>query len=111
MFETISNMVNYAQPNQTGVAERLGSVGSISGMIVNIVIGVGFSISLVAIALSAVMHVLSGGDPDKTKRAWNAFLYGAIGAAFSLGIVALKNIVIRAFGIDDPNIINGPPTP
>ena len=108
MFDTINNMINNAQPNQTDVVDRFGSIGDIAGMIINLVIGIGFSISMLAVALSFVMYVLSGGDPDKTKKAWNAFLYGIIGAAISLGVVALKIIVVKAFGIDDPNILDVP---
>ena len=108
MFETLEKIISRVQPSQTEVMVRLGSVGNISSVIINLMIGLGFSISLVAIALSAVMHVLSEGDPDKTQGAWNAFLYGAIGAAFSLGLFAIKNIVVRAFGITDTTILDGP---
>ncbi|MFC1756182.1 hypothetical protein ACFLZK_02200 [Patescibacteria group bacterium] len=110
MFDTISKIFNNADSNQgQGVSwGRFGTIESTVGVVINLVIGLGFSISMVAITISFVMYVLSEGDPDKTKRAWSAFLYGVIGAALSLGIVALKTIVVKAFGINDTNILNVP---
>ena len=110
MFDTIAKIFNNADSNQ-GQGTSWGTFGTLEntvGVVINLVIGLGFSISMVAITISAVMYVLSEGDPDKTKRAWSAFLYGAIGAALSLGVVALKAIAIKAFGINDPNILDGP---
>ena len=76
----------------------------IVSMVVNLLIWVGFIISIIAIAYSMILHTMSGGDPDKTKKAWSAFINGIIAAAISLGAVALKVIVLKAFGVDTTGI-------
>jgi len=108
MFDTIGGIFRHAEPSQQLAWANFGSIKNTVAVVINLVTALGFMISMVAITFSMVMYVLSGGDPDKTKRAWSAFLYGVIGAALSLGVFALKNIVVRAFGITDTSIIDGP---
>ena len=76
----------------------------IVSMVINVLIGVGFMIGIIAIVLSAIKYTMSQGDPDKTKEAWRAFIYGVIAAAISLGAVALKVIVLKAFGVETTGI-------
>jgi len=99
-LNTIRNNVTGGSPDQ----DIYGTVGGISGAVINLIIGVGFSIGILAIAYSMLMYVLSCGNPDKTKTAWNAFLYGVIGTAFAIGVFALKNIVVRAIGVNSADI-------
>ena len=108
MFETIHTIVNNTNPNQSGVVERFGSVGNIAVILINLISMLGFAISFVAIALSAVKYTLVGGEPEKAQSAWRTFLYGLIGAAISLGVFAIKNIIVKAIGVTDPNIVGIP---
>lgn len=108
MTDTLDDIISGVNPSPSGALDRFGSVGNISGILINLVWGVGFSIGILAIAYSALLYILSGGNPDKTKRAWNAFLYGVIGTALAIGVFALKNIVVRGFGVDSPDIENVP---
>lgn len=111
LTEVFDNMLDWVDPSPRNimvdgqsVVDRFGTVGGIAAIIVNLVIGVGFSVGLLAISYSFVMYVLSGGNPDKTKKAWNAFLYGVIGTAIAIGVFALKNIVVGAFGVSSTDI-------
>jgi hypothetical protein len=88
--------------------QRFGTIGNISAILINLVIGIGFGVGILCIALSMVLYVLSGGNPEKTKTAWRAFIYGVIGTMIAIGAFALKNIVVRAIGVDDPNILDVP---
>jgi hypothetical protein len=80
------------------------NIWELFALAVNVIMAVGFSIGLLAITYSFFMYVVSGGNPEKTKRAWDAFIYGVIGTAIALGAVALKGIVLRGFGVDTTGI-------
>ena len=108
MFEIIENIANRVNPSQDYVWERFGSIGKISIIVINSIIGIGFAISIIATAFSAIKYILATDNPDNAKAAWRTFLYGIIGAAISLGAFALKNIVVGAFGVTDPNIVDVP---
>ncbi len=107
MFNTIDEIMAQTVPGPE-IDARFGTIGHISGIIINLIIGVGFGLGIFAITLSMLMYILSGGNPDHTKKAWRAFIFGVIGTALSIATFALKNIVVRVFGIDDPNILNVP---
>ncbi len=66
----------------------------------NFMMAVAFAISILAVAYSAIMYIVSGGNPDNTKKAWNAFIYGVVGAAVSVGLFALTRIVLSGFGVE-----------
>jgi len=85
-------------------AGEYSSLVIIVSMVVNLLIWLGFIISIIAISYSMILYIMSTGDPDKTKQAWSAFINGVIAAAISLGAVALKVIVLRAFGVDTTGI-------
>lgn len=87
----------------------VGTFSSLGAIAVNLVMGLGFGFGICSIAYSMVMYVLSGGDPDKTKKAWYAFIYGVIGTAVSIGILFFKNVVVKSMGIDTPEIVNNVP--
>jgi hypothetical protein len=108
MYDTLNHIIDNVSPSQSGLGERFGSIGNISAIVLNFLIGVGFSIGIIAIAYSAYMYTMSGGNPDNTKKAWHAFLYGVIGAMFSIALIALKNIVVKGIGVETPDITGTP---
>lgn len=105
MFDTLNDVVNnadYTPPNVHTFSE-------LAAIILNFVIGIGFSLSVVAVAYSMYLYVMSGGNPESTKKAWNAFLWGVIGGAIVLGSVAIKGMVLDAFGVNIPALQNTTP--
>lgn len=108
MFKIIEDIANKVEPPQDYVWERYQSIEKISGIVINFIIGLGFGISILAIAFSAIKYILASDNPDNAKAAWRTFLYGVFGVAISLGAFALKNIVVGAFGVEDPNILDIP---
>jgi len=99
MFGTIDDIIDELGSG-LGTTSDYTTVSDFLGVAINILIGVSFSISIIGITLSAVMYILSGGNPEKTSKAWRAFLYGVIGGAISLGLIALKQIVFSLVGLD-----------
>ena len=104
MFDTLRSTFNWTDPNYTPRVNNIQSVAQIFAMAINLMIGVGFSIGLLCIAYSFYMYVMSGGNPDKTSQAWRAFIYGVWGTAVAIGAIALKEIIIRGFGVETTGI-------
>ncbi|OGC45205.1 hypothetical protein A2V49_01165 [candidate division WWE3 bacterium RBG_19FT_COMBO_34_6] len=67
-------------------------------VLINIMIGLSFSFSIVGLAMSMVLYVLSGGNPDKTKTAWSAFIYSVIAGCLTVGLVAIRWMIYRVIG-------------
>lgn len=81
-----------------------GTLVVIVSMALNLLVYLGFLISIVAIAFSFIKYILSEGDPERTKEAWSAFILGVIAAAISLGAVALKVIIMKIIGVETTGI-------
>ena len=105
MFDVLNDVVE----DVTVAPPEINTFSDLSAIAINFVIGIGFSLSFVALAYSFYMYIISGGNPENTKRAWNAFLWGLIGGAVVLGSVAIRGMVIDAFGVASPQLQD--PTP
>jgi len=104
MFQTIDNAIDDIGSTLGTIGGDYNTVSDVLGVAINLLIAVSFSISIISITLSAVMYILSGGNPEKTSKAWKAFLYGVIGGAISLGLIVLKQIVFKLVGLDTSGI-------
>jgi len=108
MFDVFNKITNRVDPDlAVGGDLAVGDYGTfitVVSMVLNVLMGIGFAISIVAIAFSAILYTMSGGDPEKTSRAWRAFINGVIAAAISIGAVAIKVIVLKAFGVETTGI-------
>ena len=102
MFDLIPESISDTLKNQT-------SIGDIWGLILNIMMGVSFSISLLSIAYAGILYVNSSGDPKNASRAWQGFLWGAITGMVTLGIFVIKNALVALLGVTNPNITNAVP--
>ncbi|HLB51505.1 hypothetical protein A3F07_01210 [candidate division WWE3 bacterium RIFCSPHIGHO2_12_FULL_38_15] len=102
MFDLIPESISDTLKNQT-------SIGDILGLILNIMMGVSFSISLLSIAYAGILYVNSSGDPKNASRAWQGFLWGAITGMVTLGIFVIKNALVALLGVTNPNITNAVP--
>ena len=104
MFEALREVFNNTDANYTPRLDRIGSIAEVVSMAINLIIGVGFSVGLLCIAYSFYLYVMSGGNPEKTSRAWRAFIYGMWGTAVTVGAVVLKEIILRGFGVETTGI-------
>jgi uncharacterized membrane protein YidH (DUF202 family) len=86
------------------------SIGGFAYAVLNIIIGIGFSIAVIAVAYSGFMFANSSGDPKTQKKAYDTFLYGAIAMALVIGAVAVRLLISRGiFGITTEIIVNTAP--
>jgi hypothetical protein len=85
------------------------SFENILGIILNVVMGVGFSISLISIAFSGILYVTSSGEPKNTAKAWSGFLWGAIAGMVTLFAFVIKAAVLGLVGVSNANIVNATP--
>lgn len=94
MFDALEEVANNINP-EFAPPTTYNTFTDIAGVIVNLVIWVSFGISIIAIAYSMVMYITSAGNPDKTKRAWGAFVWGIVAALVSLSLVVLQAIAFN----------------
>jgi hypothetical protein len=91
-------------------AHNFSTVGGIGYAILNILIGIGFSIAVIAVAYAGFLFANSSGDPKSAKKAYDTFLYGAIAMALVVGAVALRVLISQGiFGIVTPDIVSTTP--
>ncbi|MFC1722028.1 hypothetical protein ACFL0C_00080 [Patescibacteria group bacterium] len=108
MFDVIDEIINSGSLIVSPPTGRYGSLGALGAAVINLFMGVAFGFGILSITYAMVSYVLSKGNPDNTKRAWNAFIYGVIATAVALLLVSLKFIAVRLFGITNSNIVNMP---
>jgi hypothetical protein len=111
MFDTFDHIFEHDGLDTSGRAtlNRYRTFADLAGAVLNFIISVSFAISIITVAYSAILYILSGGNPEKTKKAWNAFLYSVIAGAISVGTLTLREVIIRAFGVEMRGITVGIP--
>ena len=82
----------YANSNRviiTNPVKNVGTVGELVGFILNVIIGFGWALVFVFIALGLINYITSKGEKDKAKNARNTIIIAVIGgiALFILGSV------------------------
>ena len=108
MFGSLKRTFDATAVNAPGVRD-LG-IAEISAMILNIVMGLGFGISIVAIAFSAVQFVLSRGEPDSTKLASDSLLFGVIAAVVSVLLLTIRSLILKnILGVTLDGVAEGVP--
>lgn len=104
MFDTLKGVFDNVETDYAPSLRSYQNISQFFAVAVNVIMAVGFSVGLISITYSAITYIMSGGDPEKTKKAWDTFIYGVVGAAIALGAIALKEIVLRGFGVDTSGI-------
>jgi len=85
-------------------------VGHLFGIVLNVLVGVGVSISVIYIGLAGIRFMTSQGDPKATAQARQALTYSIVALVLSVGALAIKTIILDIAGVTDPNLIGGTPT-
>ena len=94
-------------PDTTGT---YGTLGAVLGFAANVLVGLGFAFGIASIAYSAVLYVMSDGQPDKTKQAWSAFINGVIAGAIAIGVLVIKTAILSVLGVQNAEITGNQPT-
>lgn len=90
---------------------HINSVGAVVGIGINVLMGAGFSASVVFIGLAGLRFVTAGSNPENKERAMNALTYSIVALVLSLGALAVKTILFNSIlGITEPDLVNATPT-
>lgn len=74
------------------------TVNQLISNIINILIYVAGTASVIVIIVGGIMYIVSGGNESNTKRAKDAILYAIIGLIISLAAFAIVNYVLGGLG-------------
>ncbi len=86
---------------ETAVANplsRFGSLSEIFGFAVNLLIGVGWSLTLVMLALGFIKYVTSRGDKIATESAQKTITMAVVGGVGLLMVMAIRAIISNILG-------------
>lgn len=94
--------------NQTiaGIASEYRSVGGVDtagkivAAIINILLGVTFALSIVGIAYSFFLFVISMGDKDAIKKAKTSLTWSVIVLFLCFFVIALKKVFFALLGVN-----------
>lgn len=100
MFNVLSEIVGDAPPEAQ--VNRINSVGDMSAILINVMLGVSFSVSLIMLAFGAFRYVVSSGDPKLIEKSYHTMFWSLIALIMTVLAVAIKNVVTSAFGVNIP---------
>ena len=91
--------VNAVAPNP-----GIDSVADVLNVVINVLIGSGFAISIITMGYAMFQYAMSRGEPKEIATAYNTALWGFIAAVISLLATALRFAGIKLFGVTNPDI-------
>ncbi|NMB69588.1 hypothetical protein GYA27_00070 [candidate division WWE3 bacterium] len=100
MFDILDQIVDEAPPEAQ--ATNINSVGAMSAILINVMLGVSFSVSLIMLAFGAFRYVVSSGDPKLIEKSYHTMFWSLIALIMTVLAVAIKNVVTAAMGVDIP---------
>ena len=88
--------------------DRFQTLKDIFGFVVNLIIGVGWSLVFIMVALGFVKYVMSKGEKTAVQTAQQLLTYAIIGGVGLFFVMVLKNIIIGVLSPTfDPNAVGG----
>lgn len=91
---TVDNGINCAAPGQSTDASKLPTI---LRTVSNILIYVVGAVAVLMIIIGGLMYVLSGGDPNGTKKAKDTILFAIIGLVIAILAYAIVKFVLVKF--------------
>jgi len=86
------------------------NIGDFLGVGLNVLMGVGLSLSVIFIGISGIRYLSSGGNPDNVDQAKRALTYSIVALVLSVGAVAIKYIIINSIlGVTHVDLIDATP--
>lgn len=96
LAETTQNPVPIELSNP--LSGRVASLGDAFGLVINLVIGVGWALVIVMLALGFVQYVTSRGEKTAVKSAQDWLTYAVIGGVGLFFIGVIRKIVPQLIG-------------
>ena len=87
--------------NVVNPLNRFKDLGDIFGFVVNLIIGIGWSLVLVMLAYGFIQYVLSKGDKTGTENAQKTITYAIVGGVGLLLIMAIRTILVGILGMTE----------
>lgn len=108
-LDKVSEKVRYGGVGKVIDLSDGAELGEIAAIVVNVLMGVTFSVGVVATAYAMIMFILSKGEPEKVARARDAFFWGVIAMIIAILLLALRRIIFQLFGVTTEGIAEGVP--
>ena len=83
---------------------RFGSLGAIFGFIINVIIGVGWALVFVMLALGFIQYVMSQGETKAADKARMWLTYAVIGGVGLFFLTAIRTIIPGLLGGNGINV-------
>jgi len=90
---------------------NITDLGDIFAMVINIILGIGWALVFVMLALGIVQYIMSKGEPKATDAARNWLTAAAIGGVGLFFLTTIQAILFRLVGINNQNIGNASANP
>ncbi|MFC1756181.1 hypothetical protein ACFLZK_02195 [Patescibacteria group bacterium] len=98
----------FAQEIETTVVDPLGgnfaNLGEVFGFVINLIIGVGWALVFVMLALGFVQYVMSKGEKTAVESAQKWLTYAVIGGVGLFFITFVKNLIPQLLGGNDIDV-------
>ena len=85
-------------PTTLVTAVSIGSFGELFGMIINIILGIGWALVFVMLAMGFVQYITSRGEKQAVEQAQKWLTYAVIGGVGLFFVVVLKSIIPALLG-------------
>lgn len=82
----------------TDPLEGVDSLGQIFALIINLILGVGWALVFVMLAMGFVQYVVSQGDKTKVDSAQKWLTYAVVGGVGLFFVTVLRNIIPNLIG-------------
>lgn len=85
-------------------------VGEVLGFGINILMGVGVSLSVIFIGIAGIHFLTAGSNPDNMDKAKKALTYSIVALVLSVAAVAIKYIFVNEIlGVTAPGLSDSTP--
>jgi hypothetical protein len=101
MLELLNKTVNGINPNIQSVGDIGASANPVElvNMVINILLSVTFALSIIGIAYSFFLFILSGGDKDAVKKAKTSLTWSVVVCLLCFLVIALKQTLFNLLGV------------
>ena len=93
LLEKVYAATQGAAPTTLTTAIGIGSLGELFSIIINIILGVGWALVFVMLALGFVQYVMSRGEKQAVEQAQKWLTYAVMGGVGLFFVVVLKNVI------------------
>ena len=90
----------------TNPLPNISSLGQVFGMVVNLIIGVGWALVFVMLALGFIQFIMSRGEAKATDAARQWLTYAVIGGVGLFFVMVLRNIIPVLLGANGNAPVN-----